>query len=173
MAASSAPTVRATEKPLMLATHPLGAFWATAVGKKLVMAVTGVVLFGYLVGHLLGNLQVYLGADQMDAYAAMLHSLPALLWGVRILLLVSVVAHIVASIQLARLTQEARPIDYIKKEAIASTYASRTMMWSGPIVAAFIVFHLMDLTWGNVNPAFQEGHVYDNLVASFSRWPRR
>ena len=87
------------------------------------------------------------------------------------MLLASVIAHIVASIQLTKTKMDARPIAYVKTDYSHSSYASRTMMWSGPIVAAFIVFHLLDLTWGNVNPAFQEGNVYENLVASFSRWP--
>ena len=123
-------------------------FYQAAIGKKVVMAVTGVVMFGYLVGHLAGNLQVYLGQERMDNYAAFLHATPALLWPVRALLLVSVVLHIVASIQLTRLKQEARPNGYVKKEAIASSYASRTMMWSGPIIAVFVIYHILDLTTG-------------------------
>src|SRR5437764_1009728 len=99
-------------------------FYQATIGKKVVMAVTGVILFGYLVGHLLGNLQIYLGAEQMDNYAAFLHSIPVLLWGVRVLLLVSVVLHIVASIQLTMLKQEARPVGYLKKQAVDSSYAS-------------------------------------------------
>jgi succinate dehydrogenase / fumarate reductase, cytochrome b subunit len=145
-------------------------FYQAYIGKKAVMAATGVVLFGYLVGHLLGNLQVYVGAQQMDNYAAFLHSMPALLWGVRVLLLVCVVAHIVASVQLTRLKQKARPTGYVKKEAIASSYASRTMMWSGPIIAAFVIFHILDLTAGTANTAqYRELHAYENLVYSFRR----
>ena len=136
------------------------------------MAATGVVLFGYLVGHLAGNMQVYLGQEQMDSYAAFLHSMPALLWGVRLLLLVCLVMHIVASIQLTRLKQEARPVGYIKKKEVGSSYASRTMMWSGPIIAAFVIYHILDLTTGAVNTAqFRELHAYENLVYSFRRIP--
>jgi succinate dehydrogenase / fumarate reductase cytochrome b subunit len=136
------------------------------------MAVTGVILFGFVVGHLIGNLQVFAGREMLDAYGAFLHhSTHGLIWVFRLVLLASVIAHIVASIQLTMTKMEARPISYVKTDYSHSSYASRTMMWSGPIVAAFIIFHLMDLTWGNVNPAFQEGHVYDNLIASFSRWP--
>lgn len=142
------------------------------IGKKFVMAITGVILFGYLVGHLLGNLQAFLGAERMDGYAAFLHSMPALLWGVRALLLVSVVAHIVASIQLTALKQKARPQGYVKKDAVGSSYASRTMMWSGPIIAAFVVFHILDLTTGLTNTAqFHELRAYENLVYSFRRIP--
>ena len=147
-------------------------FYQESLGKKVVMAVTGVVLFGYLVGHLLGNLQVYLGAQQMDNYAAFLHSMPALLWGVRVLLVVSIIAHIVASIQLARVKQTARPISYVKQEAIASSYASRTMMWSGPIIALFVIFHILDLTTGTTGTAqYQDLRAYENLVYSFRRIP--
>ena len=146
-------------------------FYQAAIGKKVVMAATGVVMFGYLVGHLAGNLQVYLGQERMDNYAAFLHATPVLLWSVRALLLVSVVLHIVASIQLTRLKQEARPTRYVKKEAIASSYASRTMMWSGPIILAFVIYHLLDFTFGTVNPRFEEGQVHANVVASFQVIP--
>jgi succinate dehydrogenase / fumarate reductase cytochrome b subunit len=145
-------------------------FYQASIGKKAVMAVTAVVLFGYVVGHLAGNLQVYLGAEQMDRYAAFLHSMPVLLWGVRILLLVSVVLHITASIQLTLLKQEARPVGYVKKEAIGSTFASRSMIWSGAMIAAFVIYHLLDLTSGVANTAqYQDLHAYENLVYSFQR----
>jgi len=147
-------------------------FYQATIGKKAVMAVTGVVLLGFVIGHLAGNLQVFLGRESLDAYGAFLHhSTHGLIWVFRGVLLASVIAHIVASIQLTKTKMDARPVRYVKTAYSHSTYASRTMMWSGPIIAAFIVFHLMDLTWGNVNPSFQEGHVYENLVASFSRWP--
>jgi succinate dehydrogenase / fumarate reductase, cytochrome b subunit len=147
-------------------------FYQATIGKKAVMAVTGVILFGFIIGHLIGNLQVFAGRETLDAYGAFLHhSTHGLIWVFRAVLLASVLAHIVASIQLTKVKMDARPIGYVKTDYSHSSYASRTMMWSGPIVAAFIIFHLMDLTWGNVNPAFQEGHVYDNLIASFSRWP--
>ena len=152
--------------------HKAIRFYRASIGKKVVMAVTGVVLFGYLVGHLAGNLQVYLGAERMDNYATFLHSMPALLWSVRALLLVSVVLHIVASIQLTRMKLEARPTGYVKREAIASSYASRTMMWSGPIIAAFVIFHILDLTTGAAGAAqYQELRAYENLVYSFRRIP--
>ncbi len=147
-------------------------FYQATIGKKAVMAITGVILFGFIIGHLIGNLQVFTGRETLDAYGAFLHhSTHGLIWVFRAVLLASVLAHIVASIQLTKMKMDARPVGYVKTNYSHSSYASRTMMWSGPIIAAFIVFHLMDLTWGNVNPAFQEGHVYDNLIASFSRWP--
>lgn len=147
-------------------------FYQATIGKKAVMAVTGVILFGFVIGHLIGNLQVFAGREALNDYGYFLHhSTHGLLWVFRLVLLVSVIAHIVASIQLTKVKMDARPVGYVKTDYSHSTYASRTMMWSGPIIAAFVIFHLMDLTWGNVNPAFQDGKVYENLVASFSRWP--
>src|ERR1051325_1263994 len=147
-------------------------FYQATIGKKVVMAVTGVILFGFVIGHLIGNLQVFAGREALDAYGRFLHhSTHGLLWLFRLVLLVSVIAHIVASVELTKIKMDARPVKYVKTDYSHSSYASRTMMWSGPVIAAFVIFHLMDLTWGNVNPAFQEGHVYDNLIASFSRWP--
>jgi len=148
-------------------------FWQTTVGKKAVMAVTGIILFGFVVGHLLGNLQIYEGPEKINHYAAALKNLPPLLWGTRILLLVSVILHIWASFQLWLLQREARPVKYIKKANINSTYASRTMMWSGPIVLAFVIFHLLQFTFGAVHPGatFTEGNVYSNVVSGFQFWP--
>jgi succinate dehydrogenase / fumarate reductase cytochrome b subunit len=147
-------------------------FYQASIGKKAVMAVTAVVLFGYLVGHLAGNLQVYLGAEQMDRYAAFLHSMPVLLWGVRLLLVVCVGLHITASIQLTLLKQQARPVGYVRKAAIGSSVASRSMIWSGAMIAAFVIYHLMDLTVGAANTVqYQDLHAYENLVYSFRRVP--
>src|SRR5215467_15800673 len=111
--------------------HKAMRFYQASIGKKVVMAATGIVLFGYLVGHLAGNLQVYLGEEQMDKYAAFLHSMPVLLWGVRALLAICVVLHITASLQLQKLKLDARPTSYVKQEAIESSLASRSMIWSG------------------------------------------
>jgi succinate dehydrogenase / fumarate reductase cytochrome b subunit len=147
-------------------------FYQATIGKKAVMAVTGVILFGFIVGHLIGNLQVFAGRETLNEYGHFLHhSTHGLIWVFRLVLLVSVIAHIVASIQLTITKMEARPVSYVKTDYSHSSYASRTMMWSGPIVAAFVIFHLMDLTWGNANPSFLEGDVYHNLIVSFSRWP--
>lgn len=152
--------------------HKAIRFYQASIGKKAVMAITAVVLFGYVIGHLAGNLQVYVGAEQMDRYAAFLHSMPVLLWEVRLLLLVCVVLHITASIQLTILKQQARPIGYVKKEAIGSNVASRSMIWSGAMIAAFVIYHLLDLTTGAANTAqYQELHAYENLVSSFQRVP--
>jgi succinate dehydrogenase / fumarate reductase cytochrome b subunit len=142
-------------------------FWASTVGKKIVMAVTGAILFLFVIGHLLGNLQVFEGPAKLNAYGAFLHSIGEVLWPVRIILLIAVALHIIATVQLAL-----RPIGYSRKQAIASSYASRTMYWSGPIVLAFIIFHLLHLTAGYVHPgaAYLEGDVYHNVVSGFQVW---
>lgn len=142
-------------------------FYQTTIGKKIVMAVTGVMLFGFVVSHLLGNLQFYLGRETMNHYAVTLRSMPGLLWPARAGLLLAVILHITASIQLAALKNAARPIGYVKKTAVQASLASRTMMWSGPIVLAFLIFHLLHLTWGTVHPDFQDVHPYENMVIGF------
>jgi len=148
-------------------------FWQTTVGKKAIMAVTGIILFGFVVGHLLGNLQIYQGPEKLNHYAVTLRSLGPLLWLTRIVLLVSVGLHIWSSFQLWVGHREARPIGYVKKANINSTYASRTMYWSGPIILAFVIYHLLNFTFGSVHPggAFVEGSVYNNVVTSFQVWP--
>jgi succinate dehydrogenase / fumarate reductase cytochrome b subunit len=142
-------------------------FYQASIGKKVVMAVTGVILFGYVLGHLLGNLQIYLGPEQINRYAEFLHSKPALLWVVRLLLLTAVVLHVTASIQLWILKKRARPVGYAKEENVPAGYASRTMLWSGPIIAAFLVFHILHLTTGSVNLPYRELDVYNNVVNGF------
>jgi len=147
-------------------------FWQTTVGKKVVMAVTGVILFGFVVGHLLGNLQIYQGPEKLNHYAQALRNLAPLLWGTRIVLLISVILHIWSSFQLWQGHREARPVGYVKKVNVNSTYASRVMYWSGPIVLAFIIYHLLHLTFGTVQPGapFNPHDVYNNVVTGFQVW---
>jgi succinate dehydrogenase / fumarate reductase cytochrome b subunit len=148
-------------------------FWQTTVGKKAVMAVTGVILFGFVVGHLIGNLQIFLPPEKINHYSNTLKSLPALVWGARIILLLAVGLHIWSSFQLWLLQRAARPVSYVKKANLNSTYASRTMLWSGPILLAFVIFHLLHLTFGAVHPGgpFDEQNVYNNIVLGFQFWP--
>ena len=156
--------------PLNRAIH----FYAAPIGKKAVMAVTGVILFGYVVGHLIGNLQIYSSNhDQINRYAAFLHN-PANvipLWAIRAFLMGAVVLHVTASIQLWLLKRAARPIAYVKKDDVPASYAARTMLWSGPIVGAFIVFHILHLTAGAVLPlreiAENQPNVRYNVIAGF------
>jgi succinate dehydrogenase / fumarate reductase cytochrome b subunit len=151
-------------------------FFGSTLGLKVLMAVTGVVLFGYTVGHVLGNLLIFAGKGtegapaRIDAYAAMLKANPGLLWGVRILLLVSVVAHIVAAVKLNRIRGLARPVGYLVVTPRRSTYSSRTMFWSGPIVGLFVVYHLLHFTVGLAHPDHPhfDGHaVFHNVVQGF------
>jgi succinate dehydrogenase / fumarate reductase cytochrome b subunit len=147
-------------------------FWSSSTGKKAVMGVTGAILFGFVTVHMLGNLQVFEGPEKLNAYGRFLRSAPELLWGVRAFLLIAVVLHIWASIELAVRKTAARPVSYSRRDNIVSTYASRTMYWSGPILLAFIIFHLLHFTAGVVHPGadFVEGDVYHNVVAGFQVW---
>src|SRR3984893_5064210 len=147
-------------------------FWASTIGKKIVMAVTGILMFAFVIGHLLGILPVFEGPAKLNAYGAFLHSIGEFLWPARIILLIAVTLHIVATVQLALRKKRARPVVYSVKKAIASSYASRTMYWSGPIVLAFIIFHLLHLTAGYIHPgaAYIEGDVYHNVVSGFQVW---
>lgn len=142
-------------------------FWDTTIGKKAVMAATGVVLAGFVAGHLLGNLQIFLGPERFNGYARALKSLPELLWPVRITLLISVILHIWSSIQLAVVKSESRPVGYVRTKSIASSYASRTMYMSGPIVAAFIIYHLMQFTFGVGGTPYMESDAYGNVINGF------
>lgn len=130
-------------------------FYEASIGKKAVMAITGVVLVGYVAGHLLGNLQIYSSnPEQINKYAAFLHNPAnaAALWIVRALLMLCVILHITASVQLWLQNRAARPVAYYKKDDVPASYAARTMIWSGPIVGAFVIFHVLHLTAGQVLP---------------------
>src|SRR5687768_2517269 len=136
------------------------AFLCSTLGRKVVMAVTGVMLFGFVVSHLAANLLVYVGPEAINGYGAKLREFPAALWGARAGLLLAVLAHIWAAISLTKSNVTARPVGYARRDDVAATYASRTMMWSGPLLALFIVYHLMHFTIGNAHPAFVEGDAY-------------
>jgi succinate dehydrogenase / fumarate reductase cytochrome b subunit len=149
------------------------AFYESVIGKKVVMAVTGFILFGFVLAHMLANLQVFIpvgpdGVQALDRYAEHLRDIPPLLWGARVVLLGSVILHIVAAWQLTFLNKfEARTSRYIKHASVASNYASRTMVWSGPIIFFYIIYHLLDMTLGTVHPDFHPGKVFQNVVTGF------
>ena len=147
----------------------LGALWTSLIGRKALMAATGFVLFVYVLVHMLGNLQAFEGAARLDHYAAQLRVYPSLLWAARAVLLVAVVVHVVAGLQLWAARREARPIAYHGWTPAGSTPASRTMIWSGLLILGFVVYHLLDLTFGVANPDFRRGEVFHNVVVSFSR----
>jgi len=152
-------------------------FYAAPIGKKVVMAITGLILFGYVIGHLLGNLQIYASDhEQINRYAAFLHN-PANvipLWAIRAFLLAAVILHITAAIQLWIQNRAARPYHYVRKSDVPAAYAARTMRWSGVIVGAFIIFHILHLTVGAVPglPVDELGanmpNVRANVVHGFS-----
>src|ERR1700753_2788458 len=139
------------------ATHRLLAFWHTMIGKKVVMAVTGVVLVGFVVAHMLGNLKIFSGPDEINAYSRFLREVGSpelaygqLLWIVRTVLLVSLALHITAAVQLSRMSWAARPVEYDVKRNVETTFAARMMRWGGGLIVAFIIFHLLHLTLGAV-----------------------
>jgi len=145
-------------------------FWDSTIGKKYVMAISGILLVLFAVAHMAGNLQVFLGADVFNAYARSLQSLGPLLWIARGGLLVLAVLHIVASLQLAARARAARPQGYAKKEPQISTFASRTMRVGGVVLAVFLVFHILHFTTGQLHPAFSKGGAYGNVVIGFHVW---
>ena len=152
-------------------------FYSSAVGKKYVMAITGIMLMGYVFAHMIGNLKLYMGAAEMDAYGEWLRELgypmlpeTVLLWMMRIGLLAAFVLHIHAAYSLTMANRRARPQAYqSKQDFIAADFAGRTMRWTGVIILLFVIFHILDLTTGQANPDFVYGDIHANVVASFSR----
>jgi succinate dehydrogenase / fumarate reductase cytochrome b subunit len=147
----------------------------SSVFKKIVMAVSGIILVLYLIAHVVGNLKAFSGRDAFNSYSGWIRTVgnPAVpgattLWAIRIVLLVAVLAHIWAAVSLWRQAKRARPQSYVTKKSVAQSYASRTMRWGGVIVLAFIIYHILDLTTGTVNPEGFQSTPYDRLVASFS-----
>ncbi|MEV0277361.1 succinate dehydrogenase cytochrome b subunit [Streptomyces sp. NPDC050610] len=150
--------------------------WRSTIGKKAVMAVSGLVMLAFLVAHMLGNLKIFFGSGDFNGYAHWLRTIgePVLhyewfLWIARVGLAAAVVLHAVAAYQLSRRDLAARPAKYERKRRRAS-YATRTMRWGGVILGLFIVWHLLDLTTLTVNPRAEAGHPYENVVASFRTW---
>ncbi len=174
--AQTMPRVAAIEKPRRPAPWPVE-FYRSAVGKKWMMGLSGIVLMGFVVSHLIGNLKLYLGRGEIDLYGEALRNMPGhllprtvLLWAIRIVLIAAFAVHIQAAVALTRMNQKARSTRYQSpRDYVAATYASRTMRWSGVIVLLYLVFHLMDLTWGVANPQFVRGDPYNNLIFSLQR----
>jgi succinate dehydrogenase / fumarate reductase cytochrome b subunit len=136
----------------------------SSIGLKITMALTGVILSGFVLVHMLGNLQVYQGAEALDAYGKLLRKEPSLLWTFRLVLLSAVGLHIWAFLALTRKNLQARPQAYQARKYKESSFASRSMTITGPLILAFIIYHILHLTTGTVHPDFQEGAVYHNLV---------
>jgi succinate dehydrogenase / fumarate reductase cytochrome b subunit len=140
---------------------------ATTIAKKVVMAITGVILTGFVLIHMAGNLLLYVGPEALNAYGEALQSQKAVVWAARALLLASVLLHIWAATSLTATNVTARPVGYRKTAYETSTYASRTMRYGGPLLAVFIVYHLLHFTVGSAHPNFIRGDVYHNMVTGF------
>lgn len=134
------------------------------------MAVTGLMLVAFVIGHVGANLLVFGGADAIDGYAVSLRELGPLLWMARAGLFVAAVLHIVSAVQLSRLRSVARPIGYERLDPQVSTLGARTIRVGGLILALFIVFHLLHFTVGTVHPDFRELQPYHNMVVGFQYW---
>lgn len=152
-------------------------FWASTIGKKIVMAVTGALLLAFVFAHMVGNLKTFLGADDLNHYAHWLRTIgePVLhyawfLWIQRVVLLVALVLHVTAAVQLVKRDCQARPVPYVHRRPVRATFAVRTMRWGGATLALFVVWHILDFTVGVVNRDFVPGDPYHNLVADFQVW---
>ena len=149
----------------------LFALWETTVGKKVAMAVTGIVLIFFLISHMISNVLIFSNPEHLDRYAAWLRSLGAALWIARAGLLAAVLIHILAAWQLTVRARRARPVAYDRHELQVATYASRTMRWGGVLLAVFIVFHLLHFTTGTLHPDFRPGEPGRNVIVGFRVWP--
>jgi succinate dehydrogenase / fumarate reductase cytochrome b subunit len=168
------------EQGASMSTGGVLSIWNTSVGKKAVMAVTGIILVGFVVVHMVGNLKIYAGEDKYNAYAAWLREIgsPAfgheqVLWIARLVLLACVALHIIAATQLTLMSRAARPIPYSTRQHLQATYASRTLRWGGVIIVLFIIYHLLHFTFGAVGYVpgqFRPLSVYRNVVLGFSVW---
>ncbi|MEW5994638.1 MAG: succinate dehydrogenase cytochrome b subunit [Candidatus Zixiibacteriota bacterium] len=150
------------------------AYVSTSVGHKAIMAVTGLVLFGYVVGHLLGNLQIFIGQNQINAYAQFLKDTPLLTYTARVLLLVAVILHIWNAVRLYFENRASRPVRYVCKDTVQATLSSRTMFWSGLGIFMFVVYHLLHFTFIATNPQYKDLHdalgrhdVYSMIILGF------
>jgi succinate dehydrogenase / fumarate reductase, cytochrome b subunit len=150
----------------------LRGFYASVVGKKVVMGVTGLIGVAFVILHSLGNLLVFRGPDAINSYSHFLKSTGELLWALRLVLILAVVLHVIAAVQLTRQSRAARPIGYAKYESQVSTIASRTMRWGGALLLIFVVVHILHFTTGTIRPAgvFRREDVYANIVLSFRIW---
>lgn len=167
---------RSLARPRVSEPPAVGVQLRSAIALKAAMAISGIVLFGFVFVHMLGNLKLYQGPAAMNSYGRALRELgsPLLgpgqaLWIARIVLLLAAGIHIWAAAVLTLKSRQARPQRYRILQPVQATYASRTMRWGGVIVLLFVLFHLADLTFGTANPQFEEGLPYENVVASFSR----
>jgi succinate dehydrogenase / fumarate reductase, cytochrome b subunit len=150
------------------------ALYRSTIGMKVAMAATGAILYGFVLLHMWGNLKVYLGREYFNHYAEFLREVGApffgheqVLWLLRLVLVAGVILHFYSAAVLTLRDRASRPVGYAVKKDQATSFASRTMIWGGIIVALFVAYHLLDLTTGTLNPNFKQGDPYNNLIASF------
>ena len=148
--------------------------YRTSVGKKFYMAISGAILIGFLVAHMVGNLKMYMGADAFNHYAEFLREvgypiLPHMvgLWIFRVVLLACVALHMLSAWQVYTQSRNARGSKYKKEESLSFAYASRTMRWGGVIIAAFVIYHILHFTTGAAHPQFEHGAAYENVIFGF------
>jgi succinate dehydrogenase / fumarate reductase cytochrome b subunit len=142
--------------------------WNSSVGKKVVMAATGLIWVAYLITHMLANLLVFQGPDTINAYSAFLRGTGGALWAARLVLVGALVLHVVAAVQLTARRHEARPVGYAGGyEHQASTLAARTIRWGGALILIFLVYHILHFTIGTAHPSFAEGNPYHNVATGF------
>jgi succinate dehydrogenase / fumarate reductase cytochrome b subunit len=143
--------------------------WRTLAGKKAVMAVTGVILVLFIIEHMAGDLLIFAGPDKLNAYSHLLkHTVSEVTWVLRAGLLVSLILHVVAAVQVAVASRQARPVAYAVKKDIATTYAARTMRVTGPLLLVYVVYHLMMFTFLTTGPGYSPTDVYRNVTLAFS-----
>ena len=142
-------------------------FVRSNLGLKVIMAVSGLLMVGYLITHVAANLLVFRGAGLINGYAAILHGQPAILYSARAVLLVALVAHVWSAIVLTQRDRAARPVGYAKQAPQVSTFASRTIRWGGLLILFFLVYHILHFTTGTAHPAFVEGDPHGNVVRAF------
>ena len=154
-----------------------GNFYRSAIGKKAVMAISGLILFGWIFLHMAGNLKLFFGAEALNHYAEWLREMGApllpyagALYLSRIVLLVAVIFHIHSAYALTMMNRNARPVGYADRDYVKGTYAARTMRWGGVIILLFVIYHLLHLTTGDAHHAFIPGDVFHNVVAGFQVW---
>lgn len=151
--------------------------YRSSLGKKFVMAVTGIILFGFVFAHMIGNLKIYQGEAKLNAYAVFLREVGGpvfaheqVLWILRLVLLAAVGLHIAAAYQLTRMSQRSRPVAYARRRSVQASYASLTMRWGGVTLLLFVIYHILHFTTGTVHPEYVQENVYRNVVSGFQRW---
>ena len=163
---------------MAVSARPVVRLYRTSIGKKMIMAVTGLVGVLFLIGHIFGNLHVFEGSEKFNAYGSFLRAVGApvfgnsqLLWVIRLGLIACIVLHVISAVQLTQQSRASRPVAYQSRKEPRARWSSLTMRIGGVIILLFIILHLANLTWGWLHPSFIHGDVYHNVVALFQLWP--